>query len=360
MPKDLDDLLKRLDTPTEPPARRDGGDGAAAQAAPSDAKTDGGDGWLSSIGSGIASFGKEALKGAGAEIESGLELIPKYKGTGVAKWAREHTEADPEAGLAGRAGRFAGEILPWMAIPEVGLGGMAARAAGRFALKAVPNIVRGAKGQYVLNPKLESGIGQFLHQRLPEMARTAGRATEHAAIGAGAGAVEDPEHPIRGAAAGAVAGLTPVSLGALARSHIATHMASHFGRHKLAELGASAFIGHMMGLPFVPIVYPMIAWGPGGRMTRRIIYAVHDRTGRKIAEIPEAAVRAAAAGGGTAASSLFTPERSIGETQTPGLGPITTEAPGTPPGPGQSTPARIPSPPQEAQPVPEENQGTVQ
>lgn len=301
--------------------------GGGAQAAPSETKTDRGDeSWLSSIGHGIASFGKEALKGAGAEVESGLELIPKYKGTAVSDWVREHTAADPEAGMAGTAGRFVGEMLPWAAIPELGLGGMAARAAGRFAARTVPNMVRGAKGQYMLNPKLESGIGEFLHQRLPGMARTAGRATEHAAVGAGAGAVEDPEHPVQGAALGAVGGLTPISLGTLARSHIATHMASHFGRHKMAELGASAFIGHMLGLPFVPIVYPMIAWGPGGRMTRRVIYAVHDRAGRRIAQIPEAAVRAAAAAGGTGAASLLTEGQAVEDL--PGPAPSANQLPG--------------------------------
>lgn len=299
-----------------------------AKAAPSggDDKGSQEEGWLSSIGGGIKSFGKEALKGAGAEIEGGLEFIPGYKDTKASQWLREHTEADPESGMAGTAGRFVGEMAPWMAIPEFGLAGRLGSLAAKAFPKTIPFSALGASEKATINAArkaagqraLGGNVAVANPSELARLARTAapkvGRGIEQAAAGAGAGAIADPEHPVKGAAVGSVAGLVPVSLGSLVRSPVMSHLAAEKARH---VAGASAALAaHSVLGPLGMFAWPMVARGPSGRMINRGAHFLVDKAGKTVGIIPDSVLAALAGGAGGAASTAFAPgETTQGEAQ---------------------------------------------
>jgi hypothetical protein len=208
-------------------------------------------------------------------------------------------------------------MLPYAALPEVlpeRLGALAARWAPQMVKNTPEMLARvlkgGEHGPYLskfgkpytkASPMLPSVGGQAAARA---RGAAVGRVAEQGAIGAGVGAVHDPEHPYVGAATGAAAGLIPSGLGALARSHAGQNIASEGLRHA-AGVAAMGALGHGLGLGHLGyFAYPLFArsWHPGGQAINAATHAIMDRTGKVVGFIPDRLARALMAGGSAGAA----------------------------------------------------------
>jgi hypothetical protein len=137
---------------------------------------------------------------------------------------------------------------------------------------------------------------------LATIARTAG-AAERGAI---SGTVADPEHPGQGAAAGAVGGIIPGTLGSILRSRHGQSLGAH-GLASTAAAGVIYAFHSGAGVPYEAIAalaIPGIRWHstPSGQVVHKVGKKIVDAGGRIVGEI---SAGAAGFGAGRAAPSVL-------------------------------------------------------
>jgi len=166
------------------------------------------------------------------------------------------------------------------AIPGFGAETMAARGVGAVAGRVPPVFMRGVGWV--------PGLGHYAAQRAAQRSATAaGKVAGGATKGAIGGALGDPEHPISGAAGGAMGGVLPIPVG----KAIGSRLGRQLGRVGATE-GAFYGLHHWFGLPYYPLVGPLVVWhsGPIGGSLRRVGDRVMDRAGRIVGHIPPGAM----------------------------------------------------------------------
>jgi|SRR5215472_13064927 len=173
------------------------------------------------------------------------------------------------------AGDIAGQVAGTAAIPGLGAEALTARGLGALAARAPMVYIRGLG--LVPGP-----TARTLTRAAPTISRMAGQSVK----GALGGALGDPEHPGSAAAGGAAAGLVPTPVGKALRSPVGRWM----GGVGLTE-GAFQAAHHLTGLPYYPLMGPLIVWhsGPVGRGLRRVGNRIVDETGRIVGHIPAGA-----------------------------------------------------------------------
>lgn len=226
-------------------------------------------------GSTMGELGRGLLEG-GSKVLTGItDYLPGNELPGLPEGARtarrqarqdlEQQRNEKSQSWSRTIGRGVGEAAPYF-IPGPGQGAAIGRAGlGAFTrlLPTVAPSIRAAAGRFAANPAYAAR--QALTTRLGNIGSTLGDIVERAAMGAGIGAAQDPQHPGTGAMAGAAGGAVGPVAGAVGRA--AGPVAGHVAQKGL--MAGTVAAGHAMGFPLfetVPASLVFSRYSPLGQL----------------------------------------------------------------------------------------------
>lgn len=229
------------------------------------------------------------------------EMIPGFEGTRVDKGLRSffnpQRDYDPDPyGIKGGLGEMAmfGMGGP---LKSLGVASRLSPLARQAAFKVGPQVVQNPlTGRIMRNP---SALAQIAHAT----ARQGPMLVERAGIGALSGAAQSPDDRKTGAVVGALGGLAPPLANLAAQTRLGQSLISRALLH--GGLSGLLSVMHLHGLSFLVPSHGFLYFSPEGRRLHRQMIDIVDRTGRRLARVPESVARSTSGLLGGAAGRIW-------------------------------------------------------